>query len=33
MIESGGEERRVVAGRLFTGRFADSHPRMLAYAE
>jgi hypothetical protein len=26
MIEGGGEERRVVFGRLFAGRFADGHP-------
>jgi hypothetical protein len=30
VIESGGEERRVIFGRLLTGGgLADSHPRML----
>jgi hypothetical protein len=30
VVESGGEERRVVFGRLFAGWFTDGHPRMLA---
>jgi hypothetical protein len=30
VIERGGEQRRVISGRLFSGRFAVGHPRMLA---
>jgi hypothetical protein len=32
VVEGGGEERRVVAGRVFTGLFADCHSRMFAQA-
>lgn len=30
VVEGGGEERRVILGRLFAGRFPDSHFRMFA---
>ena len=30
VIERGGEQRRVISGRLFSGRFTVGHPRMLA---
>jgi len=29
-MESGGEERRVIVGRLLIGWFADSHSRIFA---